>query len=345
MNYSDRMEVSPEDIFNQYFQKYVGNMRPLFMPNDPASNDIVNYFSSLLRVLGLEDRGWDPHVESEALVNDFHNLFSVDLPADKFPEPESTHWRLGLLIYSHVVEMSAPYEILLNLIRFKLNEGYSPNPYFKYLNTKEQKDFERYGIKTYRKIQIIKELALRARLSIGEIFDDYYNADLRNAFNHSNYILTDEGFRARLDLSGMKTFTISYKALDKKLTCAKAFVAAFLYMHHQTRLAWGERAGEGIPYDPHYKGLMEVLVDEEKLMCGFKVHWPNYSESYYQRKKDGIDMVNCCVSIPNATLELMVGLYARKPGKFSPLVEEGQEPRYTPLEISGDPARWPDDFV
>ena len=86
---------------------------------------------------------------------------------------------------------------------------------------------------------------------------------------------------------------------------------------------------------------MEVLVDEDKLMCGFKVHWPNYSESYYRRKKDGIDMVNCYVSLPKATLELFVNLYARNPGNFSPLVEDGQEPRYTPLENSGKIPEWP----
>ena len=37
--------------------------------------------------------------------------------------------------------------------------------------------------------------------------------------------------------------------------------------------------GDGYGYDPDYKGIMEVLVDAEGLMNGFKVHWPNNSDS------------------------------------------------------------------
>ena len=63
---------------------------------------------------------------------------------------------------------------------------------------------------------------------------------------------------------------------------------------------------------------MEVLVDADDLLCGFKVHWPNNSESVYRRIADGIEMTNCMLDPKNATIQLMVGLYARKTGTFSP---------------------------
>ncbi|MCH7960638.1 MAG: hypothetical protein IID08_10930 [Candidatus Hydrogenedentes bacterium] len=103
-------------------------------------------------------------------------------------------------------------------------------------------------------------------------------------------------------------------------------------MEREARRLWGERAGEGIPYDLHYKGIIEVLVDDEALMNGFKVHWPNASESVYRRTKDGIEMTNCHLDIKNANIDFFVGLYARKPGTFSPLVEIDASPVYTPLE-------------
>ena len=91
---------------------------------------------------------------------------------------------------------------------------------------------------------------------------------------------------------------------------------------------WGEKAGSG----PVMKGVMEILVDGDKLMNGFKVHWPNGSDSTYRRTENGIDMVNCMLALEDNTLRLMVGMFAQHRSAFSPLVEEGAAPNYSPLE-------------
>ena len=96
-----------------------------------------------------------------------------------------------------------------------------------------------------------------------------------------------------------------------------------------------------MPYDPFYKGLMEVLVDSRDLMCGFRVHWPNNSESTYRRTEDGVDMTNCHLDLANATISLFVNQYARQPGKFSPLVERDDVPIYTKLDGSDQAPSWP----
>lgn len=59
------------------------------------------------------------------------------------------------------------------------------------------------------------------------------------------------------------------------------------------------------------KGVMEILVDGDELMNGFKVHWPNGSDSTYRRAAEGIEMTNCSLAIEDATLGLFVGMYAR----------------------------------
>ena len=100
--------------------EYIELLKPLFVPADPVSNDIIRYFASLLRVLGMEDKGWDPYAESRAMLNDINGFFSVTLPTEQYSEHERTHWRLGLILYSHIVEMDAPYEVITNLLRFKL---------------------------------------------------------------------------------------------------------------------------------------------------------------------------------------------------------------------------------
>jgi hypothetical protein len=89
------------------------------------------------------------------------------------------------------------------------------------------------------------------------------------------------------------------------------------------------------------EGILEVLVDSEGLVNGFKVHWPNASESTYRRTANGIEMSNCMLDIKNAGISLFVDLYARKPGKFSPLVEVSGAPIYTRLEGSNVDLTWP----
>jgi hypothetical protein len=208
---------------------------------------------------------------------------------------------------------------------------------------KEQKSFRKRGISTGRKIEIIKLLSDKADLGVGAIFDDYYDNRLRNAISHSDYILTDKGFRCRGGISGNKGFEISFEDLDQTLLSAKAFIAAFFAIEHSARSVWGGTAGRAIPYDAHYKGMMEVLADRNGLMCGFKVHWPNETDSTYRRTEDGIDMVNCTLAMKRSTLELWVGLYARHPGTFSPLVEKDGQPVYTNREGNDDPLHWPGD--
>lgn len=322
---------------------YVDLFEPLFLPKDSVSNDIIKYFASLLRVLGMEDKGWDPYAESRAILNDLNGFFKLELPRKWFRNPDETQWRLGLLIYTHIVEMDAAYEVLLNLLRFRTGDGYSPNPYFDYLSKGEQKAFKKRGVSTGRKIEIIKTLSDAAGLGVGSIFDDFYNNQLRNAISHSDYILTENGFRCRGGISGNKGFEISFEELDRILLSAKAFVAAFFSIEQSARLVWGNQAGRAIPYDAHYKGMMEVLADREGLMCGFRVHWPNGTDSTYRRTEDGIEMVNCMLSMPNKTLDLMVGMYARNPGAFSPLVEKHGLPVYTKREGTVAPLEWPGD--
>ncbi|WP_429813652.1 hypothetical protein [Ensifer sp. B1-9] len=333
-------KLDPASVFNAHRDRYIKILEPLFLPDDVTSHDIIRYFASLLRVLGMEDKGWDPYAESRNILNDLNRLMRVELPEKDFPDADKTIWRLGLLLYCHVVEMDAPYEVITNLLRFRLCKGYSPSPFFDSLTDKEKKNFAKTGIRTGRKIEIIKELSKQSGLGIGEIFDEFYSNKLRNAVQHSDFIVTDEGFRCRSG-SGAKAFMLSFEELDVLITKAKAFIAAFLQIETTARQVWGMQKGRAIPYDITYKGLMEILVDDRDLLCGFAVYWPNNSRSLYRRTKDGVEMVNCMIDLANATIDLFVDRYARVPGKFSPLVEHDASPVYKPLDKSETRPTWP----
>ncbi len=334
------MEDDGEEKREAIRSRYIPLMAPLFFPDDPAGPDIVKYFASLLRIVGMEDKGWDPYEESRAMLDDINALMQTNLDENKFRDKNLTMWRLGLLFYNHIVEMDAPYEVLANLLRFRLGKGYNPNPFFDFL-TKDQKNrFKKVGLFPKQKIDIIKQLDAEAKVGVGAIFDEFYRGDLRNAISHSDFIFTDDGFRCR-NGNWTGSFKISFEELNDLITKAKVFIGTFFALEREARQHWGTYAGKGVPYDPHYKGIMEVLVDDDGLMNGFKVHWPNASESLYRRTKDGIDMSNCMLDLKNAGLSLFVDLYARKPGRFSPLVEASAMPVYTKLEGSSIDLVWP----
>lgn len=325
-------------------EQYIDILRPVFCPSDPVGNDIVNYFSSLLRVLGIEEGGWDPFAESKAYLEDFNGLTQIELPKSSFPEPIVTKWRLGLMMYSHIVEMAAPYDVVANLLRFQLGEGYNPNAFYRYLTDGEKRRSRRLGVPIGTKIKIISDLSDRLGFQVRSLFEEFYDNHLRNAIAHSDFVIADEAFRCRGGISGMRAFEVPYEILNQKILCSKAFISALLGLDYSVRLMWGERKGTAVPYDPIYKGLLEVIADEEGLMCGYKVHWPNESESYFIRTAGGIDMTNCFVSPNKEKVELFVGKYAHMAGTFSPLVEHDGEPIYTPLSGAGTRPNWPTDI-
>ena len=335
-----KVPLMTEDDIEAVRDRYVKTLTPLFLPEDPISHDIVQYFASLLRIVGMEDEGWEPHLESRALLEDLNSLLQIELTKDRFPDSDLTTWRLGLLFYSHIVEMDAPYEVLTNLLRFRLSKGYSPNPYYIFLSDTEKKRYKNSRIFPRLKIEILRKLGNEAGIPVAELFEEFYDSDLRNAISHSDFILTSESFRCRGGSGAWRAFSLPLERVNEVITKAKVFVGTFFDLDREARRIWGTHKQRAIPYDARYKGLMEVLVDADDLLCGFKVHWPNNSESVYRRTADRIEMTNCVLDLKNATIRLMVGLCARKPSTFSPLVEETQSPVYTALEGTGQIPVW-----
>ena len=57
----------------------------------------------------MEDKGWDPYLETRAILEDLNALLRLELPAEQFADGFAP-WRLGLVLYNQILEMSAPYE-------------------------------------------------------------------------------------------------------------------------------------------------------------------------------------------------------------------------------------------
>lgn len=95
-------------------------LKPLFVK--AQATDEVEFGCSLLRIRGIEDAGWDPLVESNALIKQI--LSFIQAPLDE----RLKVWLL-LFLYCHVTEMDDLYNIIGNLLRVCRGEKYNIIPF------------------------------------------------------------------------------------------------------------------------------------------------------------------------------------------------------------------------
>lgn len=247
--------------------------------------------------------------------------------------------------------MDAPYQVLANLLRVKGKKKYSIDP-FNHLQEGKKRKKKSSIIKgtpplsPTRKVDEIKSLGKMVGVEdIGNVFDDFYYPALRNSISHSDYVLHDNGFRMlkglMLDNSkNVWTHVVPLDRLGDILTKTYAFYWAFFSLEIQARKVFKEFRGRCFAFDTTLKGLLEFLVDDEDVLYGFKVHWPNKLDSVYSRSKRGCKCTNIRLE-RDGSVNFFVGEYFREHEEFSRLVPKGKKPEYTSLKGSASSPSWP----
>lgn len=150
-------------------------------------NDEFEFCCTLMRIRGAESPGWDTLNESNTLTQQLLSLIHSPLQPD-------FKLRLTLFLYCHLTEMSDFYSIPANMLRIIDGERYSMNPFnpTAHNSGKEAK----YPIV---KIERISEWADDAgHPGVSDLYRNLLVKEVRNAFFHSDYILTDDSFNIRL---------------------------------------------------------------------------------------------------------------------------------------------------
>lgn len=260
---------------------------------------------------------------------------------------------MALVAYAHLVEMDAPYDVLGNLLRIRAGRRHSVQPFADPGTKKTAKAWKPNGPPPpgpAKKLPKLRELAASCEMSpITDSFDSFYSAPLRNAIGHSDFTLHGMHFRARRgyfpDSPGGRVFTpsLELERLQEILSRAFCFYSAFFDLELRARMAFRQLKGQTFQYDQHYKGILELLFDDE-MICGFTIHWPNGTSSTFRRGADGCDATNV-MFCGEGSIEPMVGLCASDPGEYSPLVERGAYPVYQKTregaDVTWDSARVP----
>jgi hypothetical protein len=347
-------EEQETSVFKDRARNYAEILNVLFDPTPfMASERLFEFVCVLTRPGGIHGPDWDPWHESQAILDDLGKLATLDLPKLLFPNPDRTRVRLSLLSYCHLTEMNFPYALLANLLRLQLGRNYDMTPFrdlYIPIGKKETGPFQRIRPPSPgKKIGRIKQLANEAQLpKVGEALDSIYDRIIRNAVYHSDYTLSTGELRLRGEyrLSKKRNHSsqvVEWDELSELFTDTFAFYTALFLLYERCRKSFGDFRFAFIPFDGHYKGVLQLLFDIEERLAGFRIYWPNASVSEYQRIGGASTGVNLHFN-PDGSINFMVGLYASKPGQFSPLVEHGGRPRYA--EIPGTCLRphWPDDL-
>lgn len=255
-------------------------------------------FETLCTVLcvgGMADANWDPFEESIRAFEDYNWLI------EKAKErSEECVLRLNLLMYCQAIEMTAPHEILMNLLRCCSEQHYAIQPFF-HLRRKKKNDFLSYvppsAKSKFMEIKKIAESITENKLI--EIVDTFFNDSIRNAFSHSDYIIEQGKLRWT---EGGPAHQIEKEKIEDIIFSCFTFYSALL----QANRRWLKFLAETPRYHkwPRYK-VLEILKNEEGGVCGFNVHFSNGNKATYERTKYGTKAIN--LSFASGTINFYVG--------------------------------------
>jgi hypothetical protein len=198
------------------------------------------------------------------------------------------------------------------------------------------------------KIRRVNELASKVRVDTKSLFEEFYFKDIRNAVFHADYALTDTDFVMRGDSwhkvkAGYLTPAVPLDELGEIISNTFEFYNAIMALHQWARRQLVDFKNKILPYDWHYKGLLELLFEDD-LVAGFRTYWPNGSISEFSRTRAEMSHAINMYFENDGSINFMVNLYARQPGTFSPLVERDGVPVYSPAKGRTKAPHWPEDL-
>ena len=236
-----------------------------------------------IRVIWFKDFNWHLKAENEEL------------------SPKS-QWRIGLLMYCQAVEMSAVHATLANILRILLGQPYHLSPLDSLGRADKKRMFKFFPPSAKVKWKKLRDMATEAkREDLVQMIDAVYNDAIRNAFSHSDYIITDTHFRWA---EGGLPDQMPLEQVSNLIANSFSFFGIFTALRDR----WLERVGRKPRFHkmPQYE-VLEFLTDENQKLSGFRVHFSNGNSAQFARTPEGVDCTNL-VFENDGTINFMVGL-------------------------------------
>lgn len=269
--------------FKQSIEKNLGILFKTAIQKGKA----FEFACSLLRVGGIEDEGWDEMNESLNTIALFDELANNAPENWSNTKKRAIQDRIWLFTYCHLIEMSAPYDLILNLLRLSEGKCYTIDPFNLAEKRKGKSVFNKqpiiypagkiHTIQTYDKNNIIAP-------SLLEIYDN----DIRNAFFHSDFVISKKEFHIP-----SRPIDSVFKLKDIREKARKAFIfynLIFSFWESYRKLYKNFKEQE-YDFAKDYGEKLKYLVERGRLV-GFEITRPNGTNSSYKRTKKGVTGFN-----------------------------------------------------
>ncbi len=269
------MNFGTTDFFNTSYSR----LNELFVA--AWKNNPLNLIYTLVRVEGISDTNWDPMEESLEAFEDYKNIRE-----DAFKHGNLKRvYRLQLLHYCHMIEASAPLELIANLLRCNRDMGFHIRP-FMHLNRATKETFVSIPPSVKTKVKEIAKLEEKSSVKVSDLLNQIMNDQIRNSYFHSDYCLTDSYFRSMG--SGLAS-QMRLEDLNKITNNAFSFYSALIGTWNGIREQLGR--GKRVHQMPNYECL-ELLSGQDGVLNGFMIHFSNGSTATFKRTKEGLTAEN-----------------------------------------------------
>lgn len=288
-------------VKEQAYYKYIKYLHELFY-KAYKTNSIETLFA-ILEVDSIYNGHWNPTEELFRFFDDFNHLLHDAHRNKNYPLRK---YRLALLMYCHILEMSFPQKLLMNLLRIINNDRYIIDP-FSHSNRKPPS-------LTWKINEITKLSHELNEIDLPNFIEEFYNDDFRNSFYHSDYCLTMEDYRYRtkLELKGLGSANtrhtlhplIDIPMTDLSVLITKCF-AFFEALFHSFKYIKKQLANIAKFHKlPEYEVL--ELLSKDKELNGFNIHFSNGTKATFIREPESVTAINILFE-QDGTVNFMVG--------------------------------------
>ncbi len=336
-----------DEHFDAYFEHCMALLAPLFQPVQDDVQGLYEFICCLVQPGGFAGLDENPLLETTALIEDLIAFSRQDLQVGHFDHPERTRARLALVSYCHLTEGDFFYSLLANLLQVRCGEQWTFAPFADFEQVRKKKKGiggEKRLPSPNQKIARLQEFAAKAGMpEVSAALKDTYISEIRNAVFHADYTVSNSEFHMMRDYwhspKGYLTRDMPLPELFALIDRSFAFYYALLNRHELARAKFTDLKNKALPFDFLLKGLIEFLFEDD-LVCGFRVYWPNGQQAQFTRTTMGSHAINVIPALQGG-LRIDVGIYANAPSPFSPLVESGQQPEYSPAPGRTTAPHWP----
>jgi hypothetical protein len=234
---------------------------------------------TLLRVDASEDMDWEFYEDSRMAFEEGEGLENIQVN-DKDRKSVS---RGELTLYCHRLEMTAPHEMLANILRAVLHKDYLVKPFGCLGRPTSGLAFSWVGPTALDRFAELKRQAMEAgEIQLSNCIDQFFDESLRSAISSSAYELDGEYFK------WIEKGTAKQKSrasVDETVFNCLAFYTAFLVNHNHFKIMFHD-----IPRFhkwPSYQ-VLEILSNEKTGLFGFNIHFPNGTRARFTHSEEGV---------------------------------------------------------